>query len=74
MKGKIETSSARKGGLEKLSTGITGFDEVLDGGVPKGRLMLVTGTTGTGKTVLLNEFLDRGITQLNENGVYVQNS
>jgi circadian clock protein KaiC len=71
MKGKIETSSARKGGLEKLPTGITGLDEVLDGGVPKGRFMLVTGTTGTGKTVFLNEFLYRGITQLNENGVYV---
>jgi len=71
MKGKIKTLSARKGGLEKIPTGITGFDEVLDGGVPKGRVMLVTGTTGTGKTVFLNEFLYRGITQLNENGVYV---
>jgi circadian clock protein KaiC len=71
MKGKIKTSSARKGGLEKLPTGIAGFDEVLDGGIPKGRAMLVTGTTGTGKTVFLNEFLYRGITQLNENGVYV---
>ena len=71
MKGKRKTSSARKGGLEKIPTGITGLDEVLDGGVPKGRVMLVTGTTGTGKTVLLNEFLYRGITQLNENGVYV---
>ncbi|MGA2468973.1 MAG: circadian clock protein KaiC [Thermodesulfobacteriota bacterium] len=71
MKGKIKTSTARKGGLEKILTGITGFDEVLDGGVPKGRVMLVTGTTGTGKTVFLNEFLYRGITQLNENGVYV---
>ena len=71
MKGKIKTSSARKGGLEKLPTGIAGFDEVLDGGIPKGRVMLVTGTTGTGKTVFLNEFLYRGITQLNENGVYV---
>jgi len=71
MKGKIETSSARKSGLEKIPSGIAGFDEVLDGGVPKGRAMLVTGTAGTGKTVLLNEFLYRGITQLNENGVYV---
>ena len=71
MKGKIETSSVRKGGLEKLPTGIAGFDKLLDGGVPKGRAMLITGTTGTGKTVFLNEFLYRGITQLNENGVYV---
>src|SRR4030043_1557479 len=71
MKNKIMTSSARKGGLEKIPTGITGIDEILDGGVPKGRVMLVTGTEGTGKIVFLNEFLYRGITQLNENGVYV---
>ena len=57
MKGKIKTSSARKDGLKKIPTGITGFDEVLDGGVPKGRVILVTGVTGAGKTVLLNEFL-----------------
>ena len=71
MKNKIKTSSPRKGGLEKIPTGITGLDELLDGGIPKGRVMLVTGTAGTGKTVFLNEFLYRGITQLNENGVYV---
>src|SRR4030042_4098441 len=71
MKGKIETSSARKSGLEKLPTGIAGLDEVLDGGVTKGRVMLVTGTAGTGKTVFVNEYLYRGITQLNENGFYV---
>ena len=71
MKNKIKTSSARKAGLETIPTGIAGFDEVLGGGVPKGRVMLVSGRTGTGKTVLLNEFLYQGITQLNENGVYV---
>jgi len=71
MKGNIKTSRVRKGGLEKIPTGITGLDEVLDGGIPKGRVMLITGTAGTGKTVFLNEFLYRGITQLNQNGVYV---
>jgi len=46
-----------KGAVEKLATGIRGFDEVLEGGVPKGRSTLITGATGTGKTVILNEFL-----------------
>ena len=41
------------------------------GGVPKGRSTLITGGTGTGKTVILNCFLYQGITQFKENGVYV---
>ena len=60
-----------RGGVEKIPTGIPGFDAVLEGGVPKGRALLITGSTGTGKTVFTNEFLYRGITDYNENGVYV---
>ncbi len=59
------------GGVEKTPTGIRGFDAVLEGGVPKGRSLLITGSTGTGKTVFTNEFLYRGITEYNENGVFV---
>jgi len=58
-------------GVIKIPTGIRGFDEVLEGGVPKGRTLLITGSTGTGKTVFANEFLYRGITEYNENGVFV---
>jgi len=61
----------KKGAVEKVLTGIRGLDEALDGGVPKGRSTLITGGTGTGKTVILNEFLYQGITQFKENGVYV---
>jgi len=61
----------RKSAVEKVFTGIRGFDEILMGGLPKGRSTLITGGTGTGKTVILNEFLYRGITQFKENGVYV---
>jgi len=57
--------------VEKVFTGIRGFDEALDGGIPKGRSTLIVGGTGTGKTVFLNEFLYQGITQFKENGVYV---
>jgi len=57
--------------VEKVLTGIRGFDEILKGGVPKGRATLISGGTGTGKTVILNEFIYRGITQFKENGVYI---
>ena len=64
-------SKTKKDAIEKVFTGIRGFDEMLGGGVPKGRSTLITGGTGTGKTVILNEFLYQGITQFKENGVYV---
>jgi circadian clock protein KaiC len=64
-------SKTKKGTVEKVFTGIRGFDEILMGGVPKGRATLITGGTGTGKTVILNEFIYQGITQFKENGVYV---
>jgi len=57
--------------ISKIKTGIAGFDEVLNGGIPKGRIILITGEAGTGKTVFLNEFLYRGIKNHNENGVFV---
>jgi circadian clock protein KaiC len=37
--------------LPKVATGITGFDEISHGGLPRGRTTLVTGGPGTGKTV-----------------------
>lgn len=66
-----DRSPAVRGGVEKIPTGIPGFDAVLEGGVPKGRALLITGSTGTGKTVFTNEFLYRGITDYKENGMYV---
>ena len=64
-------TKTKKGAVEKVFTGIRGFDEILMGGVPKGRPTLISGGTGTGKTVILNEFIYRGITEFKENGVYV---
>ncbi len=55
--------------LEKAATGITGFDEITGGGVPKGRPTLVCGAAGCGKSLFATEFLVRGITEFNEPGV-----
>ena len=41
-------------------TGITGLDQVLGGGLPRGRLYLVQGDPGVGKTTLALQFLMEG--------------
>ncbi|GGF82094.1 circadian clock protein KaiC [Azorhizobium oxalatiphilum] len=43
-----------------LSTGITGLDRILRGGLPANRLYLVEGTPGSGKTTLSLQFLLEG--------------
>jgi circadian clock protein KaiC len=54
-----------------VKTGIKGLDEVLFGGIPRGNVILVAGTAGTGKTTLGVEFVYRGARQFNEPGVIV---
>ncbi len=46
--------------IAKVPTGIEGVDQILHGGLPEGRLTLVVGGPGTGKTVFGLEFLYRG--------------
>ena len=52
-------------------TGISGLDTLLLGGIPRTNVILVEGTTGSGKTLLGVEFIYRGITQFNEPGIVV---
>ncbi|GIX48609.1 MAG: circadian clock protein KaiC [Candidatus Tectimicrobiota bacterium] len=57
--------------VEKLATGIPGFDLIAAGGLPKGRTTLVSGTAGSAKTVFAVQFLAEGIRQAQEPGVFV---
>lgn len=57
--------------VEKVSTGIAGFDLISNGGLPKGRTTLVVGSAGSAKTVFATQFLAEGIVQAGENGVFV---
>ena len=57
--------------LEKSPTGIRGFDEITEGGLPKGRPALVVGGAGSGKTVFGMEFLVRGALEFGEPGVFM---
>ena len=62
---------SRPGGLSKAATGITGLDEVTDGGLPRGRTTLVCGGPGCGKTLMAMQFLVRGGVAAGEPGVFV---
>lgn len=54
--------------LRKCPVGVSGLDEVTGGGLPHGRVSLVCGGTGTGKSLLALEFLVKGITEHGEAG------
>ncbi len=57
--------------MTKHMTGIPGFDLISEGGLPRGRTTLVSGTAGSAKTVFAVQFLARGIMEAHEAGVFV---
>lgn len=57
--------------LPKSPTGISGLDEITNGGLPLGRPTLVCGSAGCGKTLLSVEYIIRGALQFNEPGVFM---
>ena len=57
--------------LQKCSTGIKGFDEITEGGLLKNRITLVSGGSGSGKTLLGIDFLVNGVINYKEPGVFM---
>ncbi len=55
---------------ERCVTGVDALDNILDGGIPRGNTVLVTGSVGTGKTSLCLEFLVHGAL-VGENSLYI---
>jgi len=56
--------------MENCATGVPGLDEILAGGLYPGRLYLVEGSPGAGKTTLATQFLMAG-TEAGETGLYI---
>lgn len=56
--------------MERVSTGIDGLDQLIEGGIPKGFTVLVAGNPGTGKTILTSHFLYDGLKK-GESTIYV---
>ncbi|MCR4368720.1 MAG: hypothetical protein NUV67_02325, partial [archaeon] len=57
--------------IERVKSGVPGLDEMMDGGIPAGNLVVLSGDPGSGKTLLCWQFLFTGITKFNENAIYV---
>ncbi len=56
-------------GPYRSKLGIQGLDALLGSGIPYGSTLLVSGVAGTGKTLLLLEFIYRGASELGEKGI-----
>jgi len=66
LKGRAERAAARK----RLSCGVGELDEMLGGGIPEGDSVLVSGPSGTGKSVLATQFIGEGLKR-GESGIIV---
>jgi circadian clock protein KaiC len=54
----------------RIPTGIAGLDKLVSGGIPKGSSVLVSGSCGTGKSILSLQYLVNGAL-MGEPGLYV---
>ena len=57
--------------MERIKTGIRGFDKLVQGGIPRGSSTLLSGTPGTGKTIFGIEFVYRGAEDFREPSLYI---
>jgi circadian clock protein KaiC len=57
--------------LPKIATGIQGFDALSDGGLPRGRISLLKGGPGSGKTVFALQSLVNAVREREESGIFV---
>ena len=47
--------------MERVKTGVDGLDNLIEGGLPKDTVTLVSGPPGSGKTILCLQFLSKGL-------------
>ncbi len=58
--------------MDRIKSGIPGFDEITEGGIIKGSSILLKGPSGTGKTIAALQYLYKGVEEYDENGLLVQ--
>ncbi len=57
--------------MRKCPTGIKGFDQITEGGLPANRTTLLVGSAGSGKTLFGLDFLIKGALEYNEPGFFL---
>ncbi|VVB76278.1 Circadian clock protein kinase KaiC [Candidatus Tiddalikarchaeum anstoanum] len=67
----INPETEIKKDYKSVKSGIPGLDDVLDGGIPEGNLVTVSGGPGSGKTIMCLQFIYEGASKYNEPGVFV---
>ena len=71
MAGKERAERVDLPSIGKSRTGISGLDEITQGGLPEGRPTLLCGSAGCGKTLFSMTFLYNGAVQYDEPGVFI---
>lgn len=66
-----QTAKFTKTDIQKIQTMIEGFDDISHGGLPAARTSLISGTSGTGKTLFAVQFLYNSITHFNQPGIFI---
>ena len=66
-----KTKALKHYALPKCPTGIKGFDQITEGGLPKHRTTLICGSAGSGKTLWGIDFVIKGAINYNEPGVFM---
>ncbi len=56
--------------MDRVKTGIPGLDALVEGGYPKGSVVLISGSPGTGKTIFALQFLVEGA-KAGEKSLYI---
>ena len=70
----VSTEITKKGDIlavELIKTGVPGLDQVLKGGLRRNSNLLITGSPGTGKTIMALQFIYYGAKDYNEKGVFI---
>jgi KaiC domain protein len=56
--------------MDVVATGVEGLDEMLNGGIPRGHVVALMGSFGTGKTTFALQFLMQGLIN-GEKGIFI---
>jgi KaiC/GvpD/RAD55 family RecA-like ATPase len=76
----VEFTSANESGeipsmeeelIDKVPTGISGFDQLISGGFERKSVIIITGSAGSGKSIFALQFLYNGASLFNEPGLYI---